>query len=250
MIRITPAVLLSMFFVCLSQTPAYSQFTGVGDTKVNSPSVTKDQLKLEAFGGLGWGFDGRDGIGFLNNTELSYGVTDWLKLSAYAVHDKRVDQKTRYNKTELVAVVKTSDQKSALADTGLYFSYDINHLGPNDAVGTIFMVRRAFEPLTVLANFGVKKEIGARSANDASGSLDVGFYRDIDDKGTRLGLEYFSDIVSLDEPGKYDEQNHRAGPALKYAISGTPFGVEIGWLAGLSEAAPDNVIKYQIDYKF
>ncbi|MFN8693792.1 MAG: hypothetical protein ACK5XX_05240 [Holosporales bacterium] len=223
--------------------------TAVGDTKVNSMDVKNGQLKLENFGGYGDGFS-RDGTGWRNNTELSYGVNDWLKVGAYTVLDKKVGGKTRYDKTELVSVIRTSTQNEAGVDTGFYLSYDINHLAPNDAVGAIFLVRHTFDSLSVLGNFGLKREVGARSSDNLAGSFDFGVYQKVESMNLRVGAEYFSDISSLENPGKYDSQNHRAGPVVKWKIPGTPVGVELGWLVGLSDSAPDNVIKYQLDYTF
>lgn len=223
--------------------------TAVGDTKVNSMDVKPGVWKLENFGGYGEGFS-KSGTAWRNNTELSYGVNDWLKLSAYGVLDKKVGGETRYDKTELVSVIRTSTQSEAGVDTGLYLSYDVNHLSSNDAVGAIFLVRHTFDSLSVLGNFGFKKEVGSRSSDDVAGSFDFGVYKTLESMDLRVGAEYFSDIASVEDMGKYDEQNHRAGPVAKWKIPGTSVGVELGWLVGLSEDAPDNVIKYQLDYTF
>jgi len=58
------------------------------------------------------------------------------------------------------------------------------------------------------------------------------------DEGRRIGLELFSDLNTTAEFGSFDEQDHQLGPIFKQKL-GTAWSLNVGLLAGVSDAAPD-----------
>jgi len=64
------------------------------------------------------------------------------------------------------------------------------------------------------------------------------------DNGTRVGLEMFNDLNTTADMGGFDEQGHQLGPIIKTGLGG--WNVDISYLAGLSDAAPDHDIRLMV----
>jgi len=63
----------------------------------------------------------------------------------------------------------------------------------------------------------------------------------------QFGVEWYSDFGDFDDD--FDDQGHQFGPVI-YGDAFGGLGYEAGILAGVSESAPDALVKVIIGYEF
>ena len=66
---------------------------------------------------------------------------------------------------------------------------------------------------------------------------------------TRVGLESFNDFGRLADLSGYSDQSHTIGPVVKGKLP-NGFFYETGYRAGISDAAPDHLVKFFIGKDF
>lgn len=67
--------------------------------------------------------------------------------------------------------------------------------------------------------------------------------------GPSVGVEMFNDFGNLRTTNGFDSQQHRAGPVMTGEIA-DGLGFQTGFLAGLSDSAPDYAAKFWLNYRF
>ena len=68
-----------------------------------------------------------------------------------------------------------------------------------------------------------------------------------------FGLQAFGEMGEWNDWAPHDEQNHRIGPAIfgKFAVGEKQkIKYNTAWLLGLSDGAPDNTFRLQVEYEF
>lgn len=66
---------------------------------------------------------------------------------------------------------------------------------------------------------------------------------------TDIGVEMFNDFGNLRTTSGFDNALHRAGPVMTGKFT-EKLGFQTGFLAGLSDAAPDTAVKFWLNYRF
>lgn len=65
----------------------------------------------------------------------------------------------------------------------------------------------------------------------------------------RLGLELYTDLNTIDDPGSFEEQEHQLGPLLSLRLADDWSG-NLSAIFGISEAADDAVYRLQLVHRF
>ena len=230
-----------LVFVCVIfySSASYAQ-------NVSSPSIKEGKLVLnnrivfsEKDGNHKWDMKNR----------FQYGVSDRWALTFAGEFEKQEDQSAKMDKVEFRAMYLMTD-KMSFAETALRGVYDVGLIGNSDSVGLEFIGRKKVDKWSYLFNLDTAHDVG-ENANDGV-DLDLAFaaYHSFGD--FRLGGEYYWDFGNLKNNNGYSEQSHQLGPAIVFdpPFLGEGVKMEAAYFAGISDAAKDHTLKYELDITF
>ena len=66
---------------------------------------------------------------------------------------------------------------------------------------------------------------------------------------TELGVEYYAEFGELGNEHGFSRQGHQIGPVVEFEIPGTELEMKLGYLAGISKAAFDSTVKWEIEWE-
>jgi hypothetical protein len=71
----------------------------------------------------------------------------------------------------------------------------------------------------------------------------------------KVGFEYNADFGELDQSLGYKQQDHRIGPVVQFDFENPAKNIDevellVGVLAGISDAAPDATLRWNLEFKF
>lgn len=219
--------------------------------KVYSPYVEEGELELELKSSLD--FDDDDGIDGAQKHKagIGYGMTDHWFSEIYGELERGGAPGSDYtfSALEWENRFQVFEPGEHWLDLGLYAAYEIaleeDHADKAEAK---LLLAKNTAQFTHYANIILEKEVGAHS-----------------EEGTELGLawssryrwrpelepgvEVHSNFGPLSENLSYDEQRHQVGPALYGTLPGG-VGYDVGYLFGVSSAAPDGEMKWILEYEW
>lgn len=237
--------LLALFALLLL--PAVAN-AGVLD--VSSPSVTKDEIGISQ--GIAFERDKNPGASnyWENSTELSYGVTSWWKATAQFVTERENGDALRYAATGMKNTIRFTPQTETMpVALGLRLDYKYAHLGGEaDKVSARLLAQHKTGPWDLRLNAGVGKETGDNADSDLTGDVRA-HARYWVNNTYAVSFDYLGDTGSLHDMRRFDDQDHRVGPALQLKLA-DGVEAELGYLAGISNNAPDHALKLNIGYDF
>lgn len=230
-------------------------WVGAWAQNINEPEVQKGQTKLETFSVFQSGFNAgaADDARELHNLSYYRGVTDFWQIKAFLALERPLHEGYRAAAAVLENTFELQNAKKAgglgLAwFTGLAVSLDDE---VTNAVVFGPIVRVGAGPTSLILNpfleqtFGRNREEGIAFVYgwQLKHQLRQGFW---------LGVEGFGTLPDIGGNGNGDQpERHRIGPLLSFEWEVAPqrtLSFEVGMLFGLTEATPDQNIKFQITY--
>lgn len=123
-------------------------------------------------------------------------------------------------------------------------------MGDADEVGAKLIFEKNINQWRHRANLDFGHEVGEKKRSGLSAGLAWGTYYNFDQ--FQLGGEYYADFGNLRDDLDYDEQEHHIGPVVGFDIpvAGREVETKIGYLAGVSNASNDHIIKYEFELEF
>lgn len=133
-----------------------------------------------------------------------------------------------------------------MLDAGILLAGVYNTAGGADKIEGGLLLGKKTENFQYLGNFIAEREVGEDSGDDTEyGMRFSGAYKMSDH--FKPGLEWFSEFGDFDND--FDEQEHQFGPVV-YGHIGEKLGYDAGVLFGVSDEAPDAVLKLNLEYHF
>jgi hypothetical protein len=186
--------------------------------------------------------------------ELEFAVTNfWLtEIEGEGGRDPGPDNRTRFTALTWENTFQLTEPGEYWADIGFFAEY--SHALPNvgaDSITVGPILSKLIGPTLNTFNLFIEKEVGAHAA----GQSQVNFAWQ-----TRLlihpliepGFEIFSQPGPLGQFASLPMQDHRAGPVLYGTIRDIGPGklnYQMGYLFGLTRAAPQGTVKWQVEYE-
>lgn len=213
---------------------------------VSSPSISKG--KLEMNNRVVFKQDGNDHDWDMKN-RFEYGVTDRFSVTFAGEFEKDDSKSAEMDKLEFRGMYLMTDD-NAFVETALRGVYDMHLLGEADSVGLEFIARRKAENFRYQFNLDTAHEVGDGAEDGIEMDFAFGVYREFD--GFRVGPEYYWDLGRLKDNNSYSEQSHQFGPAIVFDVPalGEGISMELAYFRGISDAAQDNTLKYELDIEF
>lgn len=216
---------------------------------VTSPYVTKGELELKWKGGYTHDDDdqGDDGA-WAQKATVEYGVTDRFQVEAEAeVENPGDSDNTDLTALALEGKIELTEQGQYWVDVGLKGAYEFNLADGADKVEAKLLLAKDTGKLHHRANLILEREVG----NESDDETDFGVAVSSRYKMSKMfepGVELYSDFGSLSDSSDFDDEDHRMGP-VAYGKLGE-FKYEAGYLFGLSDSAPDGMLKAVVSYEW
>lgn len=215
--------------------------------KVYSPQVEYRELEVEARGGYDVDNSAaRDGAQVYKYA-LGYGVTPRWFTEVYGEMEKAPGEEAAFESIEIENRFQVFDIGERWLDLGLYFGYEMSlQQGHADEFEGKVLLQKQYFRIVHMANVILKKEIGVY----AQEGTEAGFawntrYRLM--QAFEPGVEYYGDFGPLAGMPSFDRQVHLAGLAARGKVGNLKY--DVGYLFGLSDAAPDGTIKGIVEYE-
>jgi hypothetical protein len=103
-------------------------------------------------------------------------------------------------------------------------------------------------------NLILEREVGSKSNDETEWGIAWASMWDMDyhfNAGDfEAGFEYYAEFGELGDEGRYSEQKHQIGPVVEFDLPGTEAEMKLGYLAGISRAAFDSTVKWELEWEF
>lgn len=231
-------LLAASALLVVTASPAFATKT------VTSPYVTKGKATVEWRGGYETD-DDEDDL-FKTRNQFSYGFTDFYEAKISV--DTRNDEDGDFSDFDIENKFQLLPKGEYFIDLGLRLDYTHSLNGSADEIGGKILFAKKTGKIAHLLNLETGREVGEDSSDDWTYGLSYGVSYPLTDT-LSLGGEWYSDFGTFeDDSDEFDEQDHRVGPVL-YGTAGQ-FKYQTGVLAGVSDSAPDALIKAIVSYSF
>jgi high-affinity iron transporter len=221
--------------------------------KVYSPIVEQGELEIEARGGYDFDHeDSKDGAQ-KQKYAAGYGVTDRWFTELYGEIEKGAedvaDREFEFTEIEWENRVQLFDQGQYWIDAGLYFahawSFEESHA---DNIEGKLLLEKQLGDFVHTANLILEKQVGGGPKAQLEGGL-AWSSRYRWKPFLEPGVEYHADFGEFQADNSFDQQKHQLGPVFTGRI-GDHVKYDVGYLFGLSDAAPDGRLKWIIEFEW
>ena len=207
--------------------------------KVYSPIVQKGELELEARGS--YDFDHRASKKGKQKQKyaVGYGVTDRWFTELYGEIEKAgKDKDFEFELLDWENIVQLFEQGKYWLDAGLYFEYEFAVRGDTaDEIEGKLLLEKSLTQFTHTLNLIMSREVGKHSDDEVVGGV-AWSSRYRWHECFQPGFELHSDFGGLGQGTSFKQQEHQLG-TLFYGKLGKSVKYDIGYLFGVSDAAPD-----------
>jgi hypothetical protein len=215
---------------------------------VRGPGVTKDKLAVE-YKGVRTGDDKASKNNAQKHVgEINYGFTDRLaagveyagkRTSSHSLHQDSVIAEGKYEFLE-------ADE--AFINTAFFAEY-VHALRDKDAdaVEIGLLGQKEFSKLKMRGNIYAVREVGNNRSHGVGFEARAYTVYKLHEY-VNPGVEWQGDFNKFNDTGSFDDQQHYIGPNLIGALPIPGFSYEVAYLAGVSDAAADNAVRWKLEY--
>ena len=184
---------------------------------------------------------------------IGYGVNSFwhteLELEAETVPTDDSITKFQATHMEWENIFQLAPKGEYWLDPGIYLAYEAPLI--NKQVGQFegkILLEKDIDKVTNILNISFNQEVGggADRHTDAGVSWSTRYrlYRFFEP-----GFEYWNDFSAISHQIDYNQQSHQAGPCF-YGRLGRHLNYNVGYLFGISDAAPRGELKWVLEYEF
>ena len=184
---------------------------------------------------------------------VGYGVNSFwhTELELEAETQETDEAITRFKAThmEWENVFQLAEKGQYWMDPGIYLAYEAPLI--NKQVGQFegkILLEKGLGKISNILNISFNQEIsqGASRHTDTGVSWSTKYRLS---KYLEPGVEYYNDFSAIDHHLDYNQQSHQVGPVL-YGSLNRHIKYDIGYLFGISQAAPYGELKWVLEYEF
>lgn len=221
--------------------------------KVYSPYVEKGELELEVQGDMN--FDDRDDVDKTQTQKyaIGYGLTHHWFTEIYGeiekeYNDNGEDLDFAFTAVEWENKFQLTPKGKYPVDLGFLLEYAVSTEDKHsDTLEWAFLFGKEIGKTENYANIKFERTVGGGRNNATEGSISWSSrYRMF--KYLEPGFEYHAEFGGINEGKDFNEQNHQSGPAIYGKIGAVKY--DIGYLFGISDAAPDGALKWILEYEY
>jgi hypothetical protein len=245
--RIIIAAVISV--VCLIVLPQEAQAT----KKVYSPYVEKGELEFEFRGQ--YDIDERASKDNLQKYlyAVGYGVTDHWFTEFYGESERTknsADEDLNFKFTALKWEnrFQLTERGKYFVDVGAYLEYEASFENKHpDNIEAKLLLAKSLGKTQHRLNLTLEQNIGRHPGEDLVGGLAWSSRYELKE-WFQPGFEWHSDFGEIGQTVAFRDQRHQFGPVFYGEIG--HFEYDVGYLFGMSDAAPKGEIKWILEYMF
>jgi hypothetical protein len=187
---------------------------------------------------------------------VGYGVTDRWATELYGEYERQAEEndsgdsalsRMKFTHIEWENRFQLAEQGQYWLDPGLYVAYEMPlHEKDPGKVETKLLLEKTFSRFTHTANIIVDKEVGGGSTLQTEGGFAWSSRYRLSEH-FQPGFEYYAALGEIRKHLPFQEQEHQLGPVF-YGKFG-PVKYDVGYLFGISDAAPQGEIKWIMEYE-
>jgi len=184
---------------------------------------------------------------------IGYGVNSFwhteLELEAETLPTDDAITKFQATHLEWENIFQLAPKGKYWLDPGIYLAYEAPLI--NKQVGQFegkILLEKDFQRISNILNISFNQEVG----EGADPHTDAGISWSTRYRFSRYfepGFEYWNDFSALDHHLDYNQQSHQVGPCF-YGRLFKHLNYDIGYLFGISDAAPKSELKWVLEYEF
>lgn len=221
--------------------------------KIYSPHVEEGEAELELR--THTTFDNAASKDSKEKTKLEagYGVSQRWFTTIGGVYSENPNGEKKYTETFWENIIQLNEQGEHWVDVGMYLEYALSNVtGGHDAIEGKILLEKSVGRYVNTANIIFVRDIG-RGASTATAFEYAWRTKYMMSQALELGVELYAETGELGKPLPSAQQDHRLGPVLSGVFGKTGKGkwaYELGYLFGVSDAAPDGTLKFNLEYEF
>ena len=231
--------------------PAYAE------KHVYSPIVQKGEWEIETTGV--YDLDHRKDKNVVQEYKnaIGYGVTDRWATEFYGEFERQSKEdgngntkpfSVKFTHLEWENRYQLTEQGQYWLDAGLYFAYEIpvREKDPGKIEGKI-LLEKSTQNFTHATNIIFNKEVGGGTTEETTAGVSWSSRYRLS-KYFQPGFEYWIDFGQMNKHLPYDKQSHQVGPVF-YGRLTKHIKYDVGYLFGMSDAAPKGELKWILEYE-
>lgn len=240
----SPLLGLSLLFTAA---PAYAGF------KVYSPTVEPGEFELEARGYTSFDKDPAKNAQTEYKLEAGYGIASRWFTTIGTTYARNSAGSLEREELYWENIIQLTQQGEHWLDAGLYLEYATprDAASPDELEGKLLLEKSVGRYLNT-ANLIFVRHVGsgASHATEFEYAWRTTYFVS---SALQPGFELYGAMGEIGHALPASQQDHRAGPVLSGVLSqsdGGKWKYELGYLFGVSEAAPNGTLKFNLEYEF
>ncbi len=233
--------LLSLFVVgvLLTSMPAFAQKSVPTFEEENSRWSLNYEGEVE--------FD--DQNQWKNTLDITYAFTDRMEVTFGGDFLKEEGRSLEYEVSKIEMAYQLTDAQYWF-QSALEAGYEMNHLGDADKVEVKAVLEKSLGLWDHEFEASFEHEVGDKKQSGVGAGIELKTSYNFERYA--LGGEYHADFGLLKDHNDYGEQEHHIGPTVNFTIPMAGYEVDttLGYFAGISSAAVDNIVKYEFGIAF
>jgi len=180
---------------------------------------------------------------------IGYGVTNNWMVELSGEWEKDAGRGYKHSASEIENIFQFTEMGEYWLDAGAKLAYETAHTkGSADKVETYLLLSKNWSKFSSVANIGIEKEVGSNSNKNPEAVLKLMTKYNYT-KMLNPAIEYYGNFGEISHTTNFDGQKHSIGPAI-YGKLGQGVKYEFGTIFGVSKAAPDAMLKLNLEYEF
>jgi len=221
--------------------------------KIYSPHVEQGEAEVEVRGHTTFDSDDAKDSKEKIKVEFGYGFTEYWFSALGGEIEEDANGDLEYEATYWENIFQLTEQGQYWVDVGLYLEYEVAHEdGNNDKIEGKLLLEKNVGKYVNTANLIFVREVGSGASNATEFEY-AWRTKYLYSKKLEPGIEIYGSMGEVGHALPSDQQDHRIGPVISGVLAGDSQGkwvYELGYLFGVSDAAPDGTLKFVVEYEF
>jgi FTR1 family protein len=245
--KVTAVVIVGA--ACLVVLPQEAHATN----KVYSPIVEQGELEIEFRGQ--YDVDERSSKDNAQKYKyaIGYGVTNHWFTEIYGESERTKNEEDEDLNFKFTAIswenrFQLTEQGQFPVDVGAYLEYEASFENKHpDKLEAKLLLEKSLTKFTHTLNLSLEQQVGWHPGEDLAGGLAWSSKYRLK-QWFQPGIEWYSDFGEIGQMVSYQDQKHQLGPVFYGKVGHVKY--DVGYLFGMSDAAPKGEIKWIAEYEF
>jgi hypothetical protein len=221
--------------------------------KIYSPTVEPGEFELELRGHTTFDSDASKDDQQAYKFSAGYGIAQRWYTELGTTLEKNDNGDLESQEVFWENIIQLTEQGEHWVDAGLYLEYAVARgAGTPDELETKLLLEKSVGSFVHTANLVFVRNIGSGAANATNFEYAWRSKYFVSNR-LEVGVEIYGEMGEFGHVLASTQQDHRLGPVISGRLGHTGAGkwkYELGYLFGVSDAAPNGTLKLNLEYEF